>query len=75
MKAQLFSTDVLIVIAIILALVMLFIYLSFEFGPQAELREVERKELYRKGEEILEKILTRCFKQKSTENPLRFFLD
>ncbi|MCW1301508.1 MAG: hypothetical protein QW507_03530 [Candidatus Nanoarchaeia archaeon] len=72
MRAQLFSTEVLIVIAILLALVILFIYFSSEFGPAAEAREMERKELYRRGEEILEKILTYCFKQKSTKDLLRF---
>jgi len=60
MKGQLFTVDSLIAILILLALIIIFFYLSYEFGlfGGGGEEEAEREELYRKGEGIVEGILT-----------------
>lgn len=62
MRAQLFTIDSLIAILILLALIIIFFYLSYEFGlfGGGGAKEIERQELYRKGEEIIQGILTSC---------------
>jgi len=68
MRGQLFTVDSIIAILILLALIIIFFYLSYEFGlfGGGGEKELEKQELYRKGEEVIEGILT-----SSIRSPLR----